>query len=77
MLFILSGPRLFLLDGIAPEKAVIEPLPRRSVIMPEKQYSTIACSTKDSKHCRTETAAITDRPELLRASGAAPEATAT
>jgi hypothetical protein len=51
--------------------------PRRSVIMPEKQYSTIACSIKDSKHCRTETAAITDRPELLRASGAAPEATAT
>ncbi len=37
------------LHGRAPDTAVIAPLlPRRSVMVPEKLYSTIACSTKDS-----------------------------
>ena len=46
------------LHGRAPDTAVIAPLlPRRSVIVPEKLYSTIACSTKDSNDSRTETVA--------------------
>ena len=54
------------LHGRAPDTAVIAPLlPRRSVIVPEKLYSTIACSTKDSNDRCTETVATTARPLLL------------